>query len=101
MSDETDEPPIGPTHPTVPVTVNIPEGMLRDYDGDVERGLYADREAALLDALVEGWRHHRGRNSTLRVDIGLAAEKKARPDSDDVDLEDAASAAEALRDDEG
>jgi hypothetical protein len=35
MSDESDEPQIGPTHPTVPVTVNIPEGILRDYDGDV------------------------------------------------------------------
>jgi hypothetical protein len=32
----------------------------------------------------EGWRHHRGRCSTLRVDIGLAGEKKGRPDSDDV-----------------
>jgi Arc/MetJ-type ribon-helix-helix transcriptional regulator len=101
MSDESDEPQIGPTHPTVPVTVSIPEGMLRDYDGDVERGLYADREAALLDALVEGWRHHQGRYSTLRVDIGLAGEKKARPDTDDVDLEEAASAAEALKDNEG
>jgi Arc/MetJ-type ribon-helix-helix transcriptional regulator len=101
MSDESDEARIGPTHPTVPVTVNIPEGMLRDYHADVERGLYADREAALLDALVEGWRHHRGRYSTLRVDIGLASEKKARPDTDDVDLKEAASAAEALRDDEG
>jgi hypothetical protein len=54
MSDDIDEPHFGPTHPTVPVTVNIPEGKLRDYDGDVERSLYADREAALLDALVEG-----------------------------------------------
>lgn len=97
LSDESEEPHIGPSHPTVPVTVNIPEGMLRDYDGEVERGIYANRETALLDALVEGWRHHRGRYSTLRVDIGLAGEKKARPDTDDVDLEDAASAAEALR----
>jgi hypothetical protein len=61
-------------------------------------GLYADRETALLDALVEGWLHHRGRYSTLRVDIGLAGDNKAPPDTDDVDLEEAASAAEALRD---
>jgi hypothetical protein len=52
---EADEPPI---HPTVPVALGIPKGMLADYDADVSRGLYADRQTALLDGLVEGWRHH-------------------------------------------
>ena len=58
MSDTTPDEP--PRPETVPVTVDVPVGLLASYDGDVERGLYATRESALLHGLVESARHHGG-----------------------------------------
>jgi hypothetical protein len=93
MSDTTEEPDAAsePTPPTmIPVTIEIPDGLLAGYDGDVELGIYPSRESALLHGLVESSRHHRGRYSTLRIDLLDPADK--RPDTP----RDADSAADAL-----
>jgi hypothetical protein len=60
-----------PNDPAEPgqVTLDLPAGLARSYDGLVEAGIYPNRESALLHAIVESWRHTRGSYHTIRVDI--------------------------------
>jgi hypothetical protein len=97
MSDDTPE----PARPeTIRVTIEIPAGLLAGYDEDVERGTHPSREAALLDGLIESHRHHKGRYSTLRID--LRGPNNRRPDTprDEGSAADAIAAADALTDPE-
>lgn len=54
---------------TVSVTLALPGGLLKAYDGLVESGIYPDRESALLHGLVESWRHAQGTYYMLRLDL--------------------------------
>jgi hypothetical protein len=85
---------------TIPVTIDIPTGLLAGYDAEVERGIYQTRETALLHGLVESHRHHHGRYSTLRVDLRRPDDPRPDTPSDDGDVEDALAAADAILDSE-
>jgi hypothetical protein len=98
MSDTTPEEP--PRPETVPVTVNVPVGLLASYDGDVERGIYASRECALLHGLVESARHHGGRYSTLRVDLLRPTDRRPDTPHDEDSVDDALAAVDAMQDPE-
>jgi hypothetical protein len=98
MSDTTPDEP--PQPETVPVTVNVPVGLLASYERDVERGLYATRESALLHGLVESARHHGGRYSTLRVDLLRPTDQRPDTPHDDDSVDDALAAVDAVQDPE-
>lgn len=68
MSD-TQHAPNEPAEP-VRVTLALPAGLVRHYDGLVEQEIYPDRESALLHAVVESWRYNRGSFHRVRLDIG-------------------------------
>jgi hypothetical protein len=99
MSDEPEIPE--PARPeTVSVTIEIPVGLLAGYDGDVEKGIYASRESALIHGLVESARYHGGRYSTLRVDLLRPSDRRPDTPFDDESVDDALAAADALTDPE-
>jgi hypothetical protein len=66
MSDSTKPPE--PAEP-VRVALDLPAGLVRDYDALVEDDIYPNRESALLHAIVESWRHNRGSFHRVRVDL--------------------------------
>lgn len=55
---------------TIPVTINVPAGLLAGYDAEVERGLYETREIALLHGLVESRTHHKAATATCGWTFG-------------------------------
>jgi hypothetical protein len=60
-------------------------------------GIYADLDEAIRQGLIESWRHHRDRYSTLRIDLRDPADR--RPDTEpQPPAEDIIAAAEALKD---
>jgi hypothetical protein len=98
MSDEIPEEPARPE--MVRVTIEIPAGLLAGYDDDVERGIHPSREAALLHGLVESHRHHKGRYSTLRIDLREPNDRRPDTPRDEGSAADAIAAADALTDPE-
>jgi hypothetical protein len=98
MSDTIPDEPTRPE--TLPVTVNVPVGLLARYDGDVERGIYGTRESALLHGLVESARHHGGRYSTLRVDLLRPTDRRPVTPHDNDSVDDAPAAVDAMQDPE-
>jgi hypothetical protein len=97
MSD-TVEPEEPAAAETIPVTINVPSGLLAGYDAEVERGIYETREIALLHGRVESHRHHHGRYSTLRVDLRRPDDPRPDTPPDGEAVEDALAAADAMRD---
>jgi hypothetical protein len=93
MSDNPEKP--APPE-MVRVTIDMPAGLLAGYDEDVERGIHPTREAALLDGLVESYRHHRGRYSTLRIDLRDPDDRRPDTPRDEGSAADAIAAADAL-----
>ena len=95
MSDETESPATGPE--LVEVSVRVPARVLADYDADVEGGIYVDRDEALRQGLVESWRFHQGRYSTIRIELRDPADR--RPDTTPTPpVEDVIAASAALDD---
>jgi len=93
MSEKTEEPE---PPEMVEVTVRVPSRVLAEYDGDVSAGIYASRDEALRQGLVESWRYHRGRYSTLRIELRVPADK--RPDTDETpEVMDVLAAGESLK----
>jgi Arc/MetJ-type ribon-helix-helix transcriptional regulator len=82
----------------VEVVVRVPVRVLADYDADVRRGIYEDRDEALRLGLVESWRYHQGRYSTLRIELRDSPDK--RPDTGKPEATDVLAAAESLSDPE-
>lgn len=78
MSDDT-EPPEPPEPKSVSITLEVPIGLVEEYDEFVERGIYLSREEGLRHGLVEAWRHDRGLFYTIRLDL-LRSEDR-RPDT--------------------
>jgi Arc/MetJ-type ribon-helix-helix transcriptional regulator len=101
MSDETEEPAAAPETPPemVEVTIQLPPALVSHYDGEVQAGIYASRDEALRHSMVEGYRHHRGRYSTLRIDIRDPEDK--RPDTEPEPPVDDLLAARDAAEDEG
>jgi hypothetical protein len=66
MSDSTQ--PTDSVEP-VQVTLDLPAGLVRDYDRLVQDDIYPTRESALLHAIVDSWRHNRGSFHRIRVDL--------------------------------
>jgi Arc/MetJ-type ribon-helix-helix transcriptional regulator len=80
MSDEIGGAAAGAAPPEmVEVVVRVPARVLADYDADVSRGIYENRDEALRLGLVESWRYHQGRYSTLRIELRESPDK--RPDT--------------------
>ncbi len=98
MSDK-EEPAAGAEPPKmVEVTVRVPARVLADYDADVVGGIFTDRDEALRQGLIESWRYHRGRYSTLRIDLRDPSDK--RPDTGEPEVGEILAAADALTDPE-
>ena len=99
MSNETEEPAAGAELPEmVEVVVRVPARVLADYDADVGRGIYESRDEALRLGLVESWRYHQGRYSTLRIELRDSPDK--RPDTGKPEATDVLAAADSLSDPE-
>jgi Arc/MetJ-type ribon-helix-helix transcriptional regulator len=96
MSDKK-EPGAAPPE-MIEVTVRVPARVLADYNADVDRGIYADRDESLRVALVDSWRFRQRRFSTLRIDLRDPADK--RPDTDKPEAGELLAAADSLRDPE-
>lgn len=80
MSDEEERVAGSGPPEMIEVTVRVPARVLADYDADVARGIFDDRDEALRLGIVENWRFRNGRFSTLRIDLRDPADR--RPDTD-------------------
>ena len=99
MSDEIGGAAAGAAPPEmVEVVVRVPARVLADYDADVSRGIYENRDEALRLGRVESWRYHQGRYSTLRIELRDSPDK--RPDTGKPEATDVLAAADSLTDTE-